>query len=51
MKVLLSMVLGVVLLAGQANAEEKKALQTTKEKQSYSIGADIGGKLKAQPLT
>ena len=50
MRVLLSMVLGIVLLAGQANAEEKKALQTTKEKQSYSLGADIGGKLKAQPI-
>jgi len=44
------MVLGIVLLAGQANAEEKKALQTAKEKQSYSLGADIGGKLKAQPI-
>ena len=50
MRLLLSMVLGIVLLAGQANAEEKKALQTAKEKQSYSLGADIGGKLKAQPI-
>ena len=50
MKLLLSMVLGIVLLVGQANAEEKKALQTTKEKQSYSIGADIGSKLKAQSI-
>ncbi len=44
------MVLGVVLLAGQANAEEKKQFQTPKEKQSYSIGADIGSKLKAQSI-
>jgi len=33
-----------------ANAEEKKALQTAKEKQSYSIGADIGSKLKSQSI-
>ena len=46
MKLLLSMVLGVVLLVSQANAEEKKALQTPKEKQSYSIGADIGKQIK-----
>jgi len=50
MRLLLSMVLGIVLLVGQANAEEKKALQTTKEKQSYSLGADIGGKLRNQPI-
>ena len=50
MKLLLSIVLGVVLLVSQANAEEKKALQTAKEKQSYSIGADIGSKLKSQSI-
>lgn len=50
MRLLLAMVLGIVLLASQVNAEEKKALQTTKEKQSYSIGADIGSKLKAQAI-
>jgi len=50
MKLFLSMVLGIVLLVSQANAEEKKALQTAKEKQSYSIGADIGSKLKAQSI-
>ena len=50
MKLLLSMFLGIVLLVSQANAEEKKALQTTREKQSYSIGADIGSKLKAQSI-
>ncbi|PKL48985.1 MAG: hypothetical protein CVV37_07795 [Nitrospira bacterium HGW-Nitrospira-1] len=47
MKLLLSMVLGVVLLAGQANAEEKKAFQTPKEKQSYSMGADLGKKIQS----
>ncbi len=50
MKLFLSMVLGIILLVSQANAEEKKALQTAKEKQSYSIGADIGSKLKAQSI-
>ncbi|MFZ2197202.1 MAG: FKBP-type peptidyl-prolyl cis-trans isomerase [Thermodesulfovibrionales bacterium] len=50
MKLLLSVVLGVVLLVSQANAEEKKALQTAREKQSYSIGADIGSKLKTQSI-
>jgi FKBP-type peptidyl-prolyl cis-trans isomerase FklB len=42
--------LGVVLLAGQAFAEEKALLQTAKEKQSYSMGADIGKRLKAQSI-
>jgi len=50
MKLFLSMVLGVVLLAGQASAEEKKVLQTTKEKQSYSMGADIGARMKSQSI-
>jgi FKBP-type peptidyl-prolyl cis-trans isomerase FklB len=44
------MVLGVVLLASQANAEEKKAFQTPKEKQSYSMGADIGKRLQSQSI-
>jgi FKBP-type peptidyl-prolyl cis-trans isomerase FklB len=50
MKLFLSMVLGVVLLAGQAGAEEKKVLQTAKEKQSYSMGADSGARMKAQSI-
>ena len=50
MKLFLSMVLGVVLLVSQAGAGEKKELQTTKEKQSYSIGVDIGNKLKSNGL-
>ena len=44
------MVVGIVLMVSQANAEEKKALQTTKEKQSYSLGADIGNNLKSNGL-
>ena len=50
MRLLLSMVLGIVLLVSQANAEEKKALQTTKEKQSYSIGVDMGNRLKSSAI-
>jgi len=50
MKLFWSMVLGVVLLASQAGAEEKKVLQTPKEKQSYSMGADIGSRLKSQAI-
>jgi len=42
--------LGVVLLAGQAFAEEKALLQTQKEKQSYGMGADIGKRLKSQSI-
>jgi len=44
------MVFGVVLLASHANAEEKKAFQTPKEKQSYSMGADIGKRLQSQSI-
>lgn len=50
MRVVLSVMLGVVLLAGQVNAEEKALLQTPKEKQSYSIGSDIGKRLKSQSI-
>jgi FKBP-type peptidyl-prolyl cis-trans isomerase FklB len=50
MKLLLSMLLGLVLLLSQANAEEKKTLQTTKEKQGYSIGVDMGNRLKSNAL-
>ena len=50
MKVLLWVVLGIVLMVSQANAGEKKELQGTKEKQSYSLGADIGNNLKASGL-
>ncbi len=50
MRLALSVILGVVLLAGQATAEEKALLQTQKEKQSYSMGVDIGKRLKAQSI-
>ena len=50
MRLVVSVMLGVVLLAGQAFAEEKALLQTSKEKQSYSMGADIGKRLKSQSI-
>ena len=50
MRLVLSVMLGVLLLAGRANAEEKALLQTQKEKQSYSIGSDIGKRLKSQSI-
>jgi FKBP-type peptidyl-prolyl cis-trans isomerase FklB len=50
MKSVLTVVLGIVLLASQVNAEEKKPLQTQKEKQSYSMGADIGSRIKSQGI-
>ena len=44
------MLLGVGLLAGQVSAEEKKPFQTQIEKQSYSMGADIGSRIKMQGI-
>jgi len=50
MRLVLSVMLGVVLLSGQAFAEEKALLKTQKEKQSYGMGADIGKRLKSQSI-
>lgn len=50
MKVLVTAVVGIALLAGQANAGEKTALKTEKDKISYSIGLNIGGNLKRDAL-
>lgn len=50
MKALVAAVLGVALLAGQANANEKTALKTEKDKISYSIGLNIGGNLKKDSI-
>lgn len=50
MKRLLITVLSVVLLAGQACAGEKAALKDEKDKVSYSIGLEIGSKLKSQSI-
>ena len=46
----LGTVLSIVLVAVQAYAEEKPALASKEEKVSYSIGLDIGMKLKAQSI-
>lgn len=43
-------ILSILLLAVQANAEEKTALKTQKEKLSYLIGHDIGSNLKKQSI-
>src|SRR3990170_8048714 len=50
MKRLLITVLGVALLAGQACAGEKAVLKDEKDKVSYSIGLEIGNKLKSQAI-
>lgn len=50
MKGLLMTVLGVALLAGQACAGEKAVLKDEKDKVSYSIGLEIGNKLKSQSI-
>jgi len=55
-KFILTAVLAVGLLAGQAGAEEKEggadksALKDKKEKVSYSIGVDIGNTMKKQSM-
>ena len=46
MKRLVTVVLGVALIAAQANAEEKMVLKSDKDKVSYSIGVNIGQSLK-----
>lgn len=50
MKLLLSVILGAVLLAGPAYSEDKPALKEQKEKVSYSIGMDIGKTMKKQSI-
>lgn len=50
MKAMVMGVLGVALLAGQAEANEKTALKTEKDKISYSIGLNIGGNLKRDAI-
>jgi FKBP-type peptidyl-prolyl cis-trans isomerase FklB len=50
MRLLLSLVLGVGLIATNVYAEEQAALKSQKEKLSYSIGVDIGTKIKKQSI-
>ena len=50
MKLRMIVVLGILFLASQVNAQEKPVLKSQKEKVSYIIGADIGGNLKRQSV-
>ncbi|MCL5024772.1 MAG: FKBP-type peptidyl-prolyl cis-trans isomerase [Nitrospirae bacterium] len=50
MKAVWTVVLAVLLLAGQAYAEEKASLGSEKDKISYTIGVDIGHNLKKQSI-
>lgn len=50
MRLFLSIVLGIGLMAGYVYAEEEKALKSQKDRRSYSIGVDIGNNLKKQSI-
>ena len=50
MKLRVIVVLGILFLASQVNAQEKLVLKNQKEKVSYIIGMDIGGNLKRQSI-
>ena len=50
MKLQLIVVLGIVFLVSQVNAQEKTDLKNQKEKVSYIIGMDIGNNLKKQSV-
>lgn len=50
MKLRMIALLGVVLLAGQVNAQEKSVLKDQKDKVSYAIGMDIGHSFKRQSI-
>ena len=50
MKLRVIVILGILFLVSQVNAQEKLVLKNQKEKVSYIIGADIGGNLKRQSI-
>lgn len=50
MRLAFVMVLGILLLAFQAGAEEQMSLTSKKDKLSYGIGADIAKNLKGQAI-
>jgi FKBP-type peptidyl-prolyl cis-trans isomerase FklB len=50
MKLRVIVVLGILFLVSQVNAQEKLVLKNQKEKVSYIIGTDIGGNLKRQSI-
>ena len=47
---LITVLLAVFLMVSPVYAEEDSVLKTEKDKISYTIGVDIGKKLKIQPL-
>jgi len=51
MKFKLIIVLGILLLVSQVNAQEKLVLKDQKDKMSYIIGMDIGNNLKKQSIS
>jgi FKBP-type peptidyl-prolyl cis-trans isomerase FklB len=51
MKFKLIIVLGILLLVSQVNAQEKLVLKDQKDKMSYIIGTDIGNNLKKQSIS
>jgi FKBP-type peptidyl-prolyl cis-trans isomerase FklB len=50
MKLRVIVVLGILFLVSQVNAQEKLVLKNQKEKVSYIIGMDIGGNLRKQSI-
>jgi FKBP-type peptidyl-prolyl cis-trans isomerase FklB len=50
MRLRVIIVLGILFLVSQLNAQEKPALKNQKEKVSYIIGMDIGSNLKRQSI-
>jgi FKBP-type peptidyl-prolyl cis-trans isomerase FklB len=50
MRLRVIIVLGILFLVSQLNAQEKPVLKNQKEKVSYIIGMDIGGNLKRQSI-
>jgi len=50
MKLRVILVIGILFLVSQVNAQEKLVLKNQKDKVSYIIGTDIGGNLKRQSI-
>ena len=50
MKLNIMIILGVLVLVSQVNAQENRVLNTQKDKMSYIIGMDIGSNLKKQSI-
>ncbi len=47
---IIAIILGVLVLVSQVNAQENPVLKTQKDKMSYIIGMDIGNNLKRQSM-